>query len=479
MRFLRALSLQHTLVMLVLLCLFGSLLGSSIALTQIMKRQVVQQIDDSLATVPLDRPPLPGPPTQRNLRMEQRRDTQRTLLKYISPRDNVLTVYWDDEFPLNIESLADAKNLRHQRVQQRGRSTLHFTTVPDTHGSTRWRTLIHHTPNGAIIVAARNLVEADRTVANLNRISLLIAGSGLLITGVVASLLIRRALRPLKAVATTANQIADSLHHGQPMSTRVDISQSSKEVREVGEAMNGMLDQIDSEIAQRAAAQQHAEDSAQSMRQFVADASHELRTPLASIRGFAELARMQEHTEATALPRIEKEAVRMSSLVEDLLTLARLDERVPMNMETVDLLEVITDSVDTTRAAWPGRTISVKVNTVASVRGDRNKLTQVIVNLLANAMHHTTSHVVVSVDSRNEYVTLSVEDHGEGMSEQDTRRVSERFYRTDTSRARTSTTGSGLGLAIVKEIVAAHHGQLEIDSTLGKGTTVSVVLKKA
>jgi two-component system OmpR family sensor kinase len=217
------------------------------------------------------------------------------------------------------------------------------------------------------------------------------------------------------------------------------------------------------------------------LRQFVADASHELRTPVTTIRGYAELYRgggLSDPDELTlAMRRTEQESIRMGSLVEDLLLLARLDQKPSLQAGAVDLGVLAVDAVSDARAVDPERPITASVAEGVAVDGDEGRLRQVVANLVGNALVHTPpgTPVRVRVDRDEGDARLEVHDDGPGMPETVSQRAFERFYRADPARSRHAG-GSGLGLSIVKAIVEAHHGEVAIASAPGAGTTVRVVL---
>jgi nitrogen fixation/metabolism regulation signal transduction histidine kinase len=210
------------------------------------------------------------------------------------------------------------------------------------------------------------------------------------------------------------------------------------------------------------------------MRQFVADASHELRTPLAAVRGYAELYRQGAVRDpadvASAMTRIEGEATRMGGLVEDLLMLARLDDQRPMRIAPVDLTVLAADAAQDARAIDPTRQITISGLSgplgPTMVPGDDAKLRQLLANLVSNALNHTPhgSPIEVAVGTResDQHVVLEVRDHGPGVDPEKARKVFERFYRADPSRARGSGGGNGLGLAIAAAIINAHHGRIGV-----------------
>jgi two-component system OmpR family sensor kinase len=227
------------------------------------------------------------------------------------------------------------------------------------------------------------------------------------------------------------------------------------------------------------------------MRRFAADASHELRTPLVTIRGFSELYRhgalATDEDVATAMGRIESEAKRMGSMVEDLLLLARLDEQRPLQQKPVDLQLIAHDAVVDTQASDRSRPVSLTGlgddrAAPAPVLGDEAKLRQVVGNLVGNALRYTPdgSPIELAVGIRasecgHPLAVIEVRDHGPGISEEDASKVFERFYRADTSRTR-ETGGSGLGLAIVAAIVGSHGGSVRVEQTDGGGATLVVSL---
>ena len=219
------------------------------------------------------------------------------------------------------------------------------------------------------------------------------------------------------------------------------------------------------------------------MRQFLADASHELRTPLTSIRGYAELARLQRRAgspggsgDEDVLNRIEAEGTRMSRLVEDLLMLARSDRGVQPHFAGVEVAELIDDAVSGARAAYPDRPIEADVQAFELI-ADRDQLLRVLRNLITNAAVHTAPGGPITVTARSdgEWAWLSVADSGPGMEPGQSEHVFERFWRADKARARVRG-GTGLGLAIVRAVVQAHGGAVRFRSTVAEGTTVTVTI---
>jgi len=333
-------------------------------------------------------------------------------------------------------------------------------------------------------VATRGRGDSGTTVVAIplreveQRLNRLIVVEGLVIAGVllllaaVAWVLVRVGLLPLDRIGHTASRIA-----GGDLSHRVAGADSRTEVGRVGLALNAMLDRLERAFAER----QASEDR---LRQFIADASHELRTPLASIRGYAELFRMGAAREPAevekSMRRIEDEAARMGVLVEDLLTLARLDEVVDAPHGEVDLRRLAGDAAGDARATAPDREIEVTGDGEAVVLGDAHQLRQVLGNLLRNALVHTPagSPVEVGVSAADQEVRLEVRDHGPGLPTDDPDALFERFWRAEGGRER-GKSGAGLGLAIVAAIVNAHGGRVTAVNADGGGAAFVVTLPAA
>jgi two-component system, OmpR family, sensor kinase len=246
------------------------------------------------------------------------------------------------------------------------------------------------------------------------------------------------------------------------------------EVGRLGLALNAMLARLERAFAERQASEHR-------LRQFLSDASHELRTPLASIRGYAEVfrigaARRPEDT-AKAMRRIEDEAARMGVLVEDLLTLAHLDELRDPVRDDVDLAEVARDAADDARAMAPDRAITVRAASPAHVRGDPHQLRQVLANLMGNALVHTPAGtpIEIAVAREDDEVRLEVRDHGPGLPTSDADALFERFWRSEGGRRR-GKGGAGLGLAIVAGIVEAHGGRVAAGNADDGGARFTVQL---
>jgi two-component system OmpR family sensor kinase len=463
-------------------------------------------------------------------------------------------------------------------------------TVPSQSGSDSWRVIAQTVSNyqyldsnGNRAVAPTATVAIAIDLGNINALTtrlivfdVIVGGAIVVVLAAVAAAVVRANLRPLNDIELTAGQIAAGhLDH------RVPEGDPRTEVGSLGRSLNTMLSQIESAFHAREASEQAAHRSEERMRRFIADASHELRTPLTTIRGFAAHYRQRggassmrpegavpegagvgvageepspsartgsagsapaTHFPGSGLPpdglspedldhlmgRVEAEATRMGLLVEDLLTLARLDQQRPLTKAPVDLLTLAADAVQDARIVSPGRPIDLTVapGTAFLVDGDEPRLRQVLGNLVNNAITHTPAGTPVRVKiargalearsgngadgsagsngsngtsealrqtgrgwgaltgeaDRGEArgravpaVVLDVEDDGPGMTADQAQRVFERFYRADAARNRASG-GTGLGLAIVAGLVAAHGGTVSVDTAPGQGADFQVKL---
>nr|WP_237462373.1 HAMP domain-containing sensor histidine kinase [Leucobacter chromiireducens] len=350
-------------------------------------------------------------------------------------------------------------------------------TSPDR---SNWRAvaapvLIDGQPSGMLLIAS-STAAINKVVA---RYVIVFSGFGIaviLLGAALTRLLVTTTFLPLAEVEQTALEIARG-----DTSKRIMVASPHTEVGHLGESLNVMLDRLDGSLEDQAR-------TIERMRRFIGDASHELRTPLVSVRGYAELYRMgalqEEEQVGQAMERIEKEAIRMTSLVEDLLALARLDERRPLALTSLPLNQLARDAALDAGAQAPDREVTVVEDpSNPSVIGDDHKVRQLLTNLIGNAMRHTPEgspiEIIVSTPEVSEgeqpVARFEIADHGEGVPEQIREKIFGRFWRADSSRNR-ETGGSGLGLAIVQSIVEAHHGRVSVHDTPGGGATFRVDL---
>ena len=305
--------------------------------------------------------------------------------------------------------------------------------------------------------------------------TLLIAA--MLVAAGLTTLVVTYALRPLRRVAATAGEVAGRPLIGDDHRITVRVqpedTDPDNEVGIVGHTLNRLLDNVDSALAHRA-------ESDRRMRQFLTDASHELRTPLSSIQGYSELTRQDSAalppTTEYALARIESEARRMTSLVDELLLLSRLGEGQDLRTEDVDLGDLVLNAVNDAAVAAPThRWIKDLPDDPVWVRGDPDRLHQLVSNLLTNGWVHTPPGVTVTTGiarhrsaSGAPYAELTVTDDGPDIDANLLPHLFERFVRATNSRSDGS--GNGLGLAIVDSIVKAHQGSVTAESARGKTT---------
>ena len=392
-----------------------------------------------------------------------------------------------------------------------------LATVPAKSGGHTWRVIAETVPantsggatENVTLVVATDLGPVNAEIRRLVAVELIVGAAIVVVLAAVGAAVIQANLRPLNDIELTAGQIAKGhLNH------RIPERDPRTEIGSLGHSLNTMLSQIETAFNAQEESEQAAHQSEERMRRFIADASHELRTPLTTIRGFAEYYRQRGgvskdqsqlsgtnggdsqppdgSAEAGLTPedldrvmhRVEAEASRMGLLVEDLLTLARLDQQRPLNLAPVDLLTLAAEAVQDARMLAPERPIDLTVAPGAAfiVDGDEGRLRQVIGNLLNNALTHTPPDTPVRVgvssgtlESGTPAVVLDVEDDGPGMTADQAHRVFERFYRADQARNRASG-GTGLGLAIVAGLVDAHGGTVSLSSAPGEGADFQVKL---
>ncbi|MGO4188687.1 sensor histidine kinase [Pseudarthrobacter sp. TAF60_1] len=462
-------SLRSQLVAIIMALLIVALTATGAGTLTLLNSYLQGQVDDKLNAAV-------------DLASKQRSFTPLQAPNPMVPTDYSLTLFVPGEEPYPFGGDAnirpDISGISLEEAQKRGTQPYQ---VRGTDGQ-NWRVVAVTVLSGgrlAVVVIGLPLQSVDDV---LKHATLVICGAGLLtllLASLIASWTVSRSFRPLARVEKTAAAIAAG-----DLSRRVDIDNPHTELGRLGSSLNAMLAHIETAFAARTASEAR-------MRRFAADASHELRTPLVTIRGFSELYRhgalATDEDVAMAMGRIESEAKRMGSMVEDLLLLARLDEQRPLQQKPVDLQLIAHDAVVDTQASDRTRPISLTgldggPAVPAPVLGDEAKLRQVVGNLVGNALRYTPegSPIELAVgirtsDAGQPRAVIEVRDHGPGISEEEAAKVFERFYRADTSRTR-ETGGSGLGLAIVAAIVGSHGGSVRVARTDGGGATLVVSL---
>ena len=333
----------------------------------------------------------------------------------------------------------------------------------------RYRAIALATNDGGRVVVALSLADVDDTLREARRIQLFVGIGAIGIVGVLCLFMIRRAFSPIDGMIETAGQIADG-----DLAQRTEVEEADTEVGRLGTALNRMLDRIEDAVDEKTRSEER-------MRRFVADASHDLRTPLTTVRGYADLYRQganDSESVALGMERIEAEATRMSRLVDDLMTLARLDQGRTATNAPVDLGRLAGEAVDAVRVADGDRTydLDVAVDRPTTITGDADQLRQVLDNLLANARSHTPAGTEVLVRVRavgDDSVVVDVVDDGPGIRPEDRTHAFDRFWRS--KRADESDgDGAGLGLSIVQSIVSAHGGDVHLGEATSGGAHFSL-----
>ena len=335
-----------------------------------------------------------------------------------------------------------------------------FRVVYDANGG-RWRAYVLPMTHGnQYLVATLSLRSIDSRVADFGRLMVLCAVLASIATFLGGWLLARRALRPVATL--TAGAIAQS----RVLSRRVANGGDRDELARLATTFNEMLGS--------------QEEVHQAQQRFVAAASHELRAPLTVVLANLELLQrgarqMDEEERAQAVGEAHAEATRMARLVADLLSLARADAGVPLRRERVELDRVLIDVMGELRHQLRGQRLAFGAFETVVVQGDPDRLKQLVVILIDNAIKYTAAggRVDVSLRRTGDGVTIEIRDTGVGIAPEDLPRVFERFYRADPARSRDAG-GTGLGLPIARWIVEEHGGTVELASVLGNGTTATV-----
>lgn len=372
-----------------------------------------------------------------------------------------------------------APNLDGWNADQVDKYSANAFTVDSSDGNSQWRIMPFNADNTDYSVIIATPLKQTNTVVALVAILTLAFGAATLFASIAMSwVMVTRAFEPLARVEQTAARIAAG-----DLSQRMDKYNPYTEIGRLSASLNIMLSHIEKAFDVQ-------KNSEVKMRRFVGDASHELRTPLVSIRGYSELYRQgalqTDEAVATAMSRIEAESKRMGQLVEDLLTLARIDERRATENKPINLLNIARDAANDAFATAPEREIDVvglsdnEDPASAPIFGDDSRLRQVIANLMTNAIRYTPEGTPLEIavgtglsESGQELSKIEVRDHGHGIHGEERQKVFERFYRADTSRTR-ETGGTGLGLSIVAGIVQQHEGKIEVRETAGGGATFAL-----
>ncbi|MFC4063689.1 sensor histidine kinase [Actinoplanes subglobosus] len=472
-------SLRGRLVWGIALLTASVVLGTQAAGLLVLHSWLLDRVDEQLTSFPLPDERMPRPPSDTGITLPS--DFRVVVYAATGPR-RVTVGHGAAPGPL---LPADAAGLPASARQP--------YSVPAETGTGNWRVSVRSGPDGGVFVICLPLDTVEDTTAKLLWIDALLLLAGLAAVVFLGWIVAGMGLRPLARIERTAGEIT-----AHDLNRRIADVDARTETGRLGVVLNTMLDRLETALRQTRASEER-------LRRFVADAGHELRTPLTTIQGFAQLAlrspgrTAEERGEADRI--IARDSERMSRLINDLLLLARLDREPAIRTTDVDLLDLVADAIASAAPHAPKHRLRLVAAEPVHVRGDADRLQQVIVNLLANALRHTPEATTVQVRVRAAAVSkedggtdapgrcsdhrpmvpgtavavVEVTDHGPGLTTEHAARVFERFYRVDRSRSRDNG-GSGLGLAIAATITHRHGGRLEVDTDRPVGAVFRLVL---
>lgn len=313
------------------------------------------------------------------------------------------------------------------------------------------------------IYTLKNITQENKIYKRLEYLVILFTIIGVVITIIVSKIMSRRILKPINNVIKTAKSISTD-----DLSKRIEIPKEEDELQNLTLIINEMLDRL--------------ETSFENQTKFVSDASHELRTPLAIIKGYAEIIRKRGTADidifVESIDSIISETDNMRNLIQKLLFLAK-GEITKINTKFIDIdanemvHQIHSDTVVSTKT----HSFHLEMGENYKIKGDETLLQQAIRALIENATKYSEPNTNIYIKSfiKDGFGWISIQDEGVGISDEDAKRIFDRFYRVDLSRTK-ATGGTGLGLAIVKRIVEIHNGRIEINSKMNKGTEISIVL---
>ena len=314
----------------------------------------------------------------------------------------------------------------------------------------------------AILQVAVSLGVVDTAREGLTTILAVIWVVAILFSGNAAWLTLGRTLKPLKAIT----EIAEQINRADDLSRRMPYAGPGDEIGSLVDSFNQTLERLEALFT--------------SQQRLLADVSHELRTPLTVIKGNVDLMRRMKNLDEESLNSIDQEAGRLSRLVGGLLLLAQAESgKLALAEKPVELDLLLTEVFQEMRVL-AGSKVYVRLNEIDQVivNGDRDRLKQVLINLVANAIQYTPlgGEVFISLEKIGEQARIICRDTGPGIPSEDLPHIFERFYRAEKSRTRGKTTGFGLGLSIANWIVERHGGRIEVESKEGKGTSFAIWL---
>ena len=313
------------------------------------------------------------------------------------------------------------------------------------------------------IYTLKNVTNENKIYKRLEYLVILFTIIGVVITIIVSKIMSRRILKPINNVIKTAKSISTD-----DLSKRIEIPKEEDELQDLTLIINEMLDRL--------------ETSFENQKKFVSDASHELRTPLAIIKGYAEIIRKRGTTDidifVESIDSIISETDNMRNLIQKLLFLAKGEiTKINTKFTEIDANEMVRQIHSDTVVSTKTHKFHLEMGEDYKIKGDETLLQQAIRALIENATKYSEPNTNIYIKSfiKNGFGRISIRDEGVGISDEDAKRIFDRFYRVDLSRTK-ATGGTGLGLAIVKRIVEIHNGKIEIDSKMNEGTEISIVL---
>ena len=313
------------------------------------------------------------------------------------------------------------------------------------------------------IYTLKNVTNENKIYKRLEYLVILFTIIGVVITIIVSKIMSRRILKPINNVIKTAKSISTD-----DLSKRIEIPKEEDELQNLTLIINEMLDRL--------------ETSFENQKKFVSDASHELRTPLAIIKGYAEIIRKRGTTDidifVESIDSIISETDNMRNLIQKLLFLAKGEiTKINTKFTEIDANEMVRQIHSDTVVSTKTHKFHLEMGEDYKIKGDETLLQQAIRALIENATKYSEPNTNIYIKSfiKNGFGRISIRDEGVGISDEDAKRIFDRFYRVDLSRTK-ATGGTGLGLAIVKRIVEIHNGKIEVDSKMNEGTEISIVL---
>ena len=317
------------------------------------------------------------------------------------------------------------------------------------------------------IYVLKNVNQVSEIYDRLNTLSIIFICIGVAIAIIMSIILGQKIVRPIKNIIRTTEKITTD-----DLNQRIEEPKQDDELKTLTQIINQMLDRL--------------ENSFENQTKFVSDASHELRTPLAIIKGYAEIIKKRRFSDEEifeeSIDSIINETENMKNLVQKLLCLAKGEiTKINTNFQIIEMKEFVQQIHTDTEVSSKSHKFYLEKNEEYKVEADVTLLQQAIRALIENAIKYSEENTNIYIESiikDGKKGIVSIRDEGVGISEEDTKRIFDRFYRVDDSRTK-ATGGTGLGLAIVKRIVEIHKGEIEILSELGKGTKISIILPLA